>query len=255
MGFFDKALGVASLGTMGDDSTWNDITDTAGLTNHKNIDAANKANLAEAQKNRDFQQRNSDTAYQRAMADMKAAGINPMLVMSQGGASTPSGSQASVQAKTNAPLAQMALSAYTGIKQAQSSATSADAAALNATSSAGVNQAKIGQITAGTDQSIQQTNLLKEQQLTERFRRGEIDAKTKQLQKEVREEPNAPIYRALKRDTIDVAQKTGNLLDHGAQQIKRQFDDLQQIQNNATQFKNRQSKKDFLKNLKIEAMK
>lgn len=45
----------------------------------------------EAQKQRDFQTEMSNTAYQRAMADMKAAGINPALMMSQGGASTPSG--------------------------------------------------------------------------------------------------------------------------------------------------------------------
>ncbi|WGL31144.1 DNA pilot protein [Dipodfec virus UOA04_Rod_751] len=49
---------------------------------------------AEAQKNRDYQTEMSNTSYQRAVKDMQAAGINPLLAVSQGGASTPSGGSA-----------------------------------------------------------------------------------------------------------------------------------------------------------------
>lgn len=54
----------------------------------------NAFNAAEAQKQRDWEQEMSNTAYQRAASDMKAAGFNPALMFQQGGASTPSGSSA-----------------------------------------------------------------------------------------------------------------------------------------------------------------
>lgn len=52
----------------------------------------NDSNEKVAERQMSYQTDMSNTAYQRAMTDMKAAGLNPMLAYSQGGASSPSGS-------------------------------------------------------------------------------------------------------------------------------------------------------------------
>lgn len=57
---------------------------------------ANRANINLNRENREWQERMSSTAYQRAVEDMRLAGINPMLAYMQGGASSPGGSVATV---------------------------------------------------------------------------------------------------------------------------------------------------------------
>lgn len=71
-------------------SLWNSY-----VLNVESMREQNKFNASESQKARDFEERMSNTAYQRGMADMQAAGINPILAFQQGGASVPTVSSAS----------------------------------------------------------------------------------------------------------------------------------------------------------------
>jgi hypothetical protein len=68
-----------------------------GIASYFGQKEANKTNLAIANQQQQFQTDMASTSYQRAVTDMKAAGLNPMLAYSQGGAVTPAGATTQVQ--------------------------------------------------------------------------------------------------------------------------------------------------------------
>jgi len=77
----------------------------------------NDSQVQAANAQMEFQREMSGSAYQRAVADMKAAGINPMLAAKQGGASTPMGAMPQIQ-DTLTPAVQSGVSAYQGTSSA-----------------------------------------------------------------------------------------------------------------------------------------
>lgn len=146
----------ALLGALGgwaaSGTTYAGLATAAGTAIGGAIDSDNAQSDAErfstnsAEASRAWQERMSNTAYQRGMRDIEKAGLNPMLAYSQGGANVPVGATAQ----------------YPGAVGAQTQAAGASVASASAAESQASTAAKIGDATvrktAQEIENLQSTN-------------------------------------------------------------------------------------------------
>ncbi len=123
---------------------------------------ANRENIEQAETDREFQERMSSTAHQREVADLRAAGLNPILSSKYGGSSTPGGSTARVEStrKDYGKLAQRTINTASSVPVQKGQAALASAHASSARSQALIDAQKAGIVTSKAGKVAMWANIL-----------------------------------------------------------------------------------------------
>lgn len=124
------------------------------LRGKPDIDEQNEFNANQAQLNRDWQEQMSNTAYQRGYADLMTAGLNPNLAGGSGGASTPTGAQATSAGLPESPGALLSNVATAGANMATGLKTLEESKYIGDTA-----KAEIGKTIADTAKAQAETQL------------------------------------------------------------------------------------------------
>lgn len=167
---------------------------TQNAFNQHEADKAREWSATQAATQRDWADRLSSSAYQRATADMRAAGLNPILAYQQGGASTPGGAQATGGAASagsgggpGAPSGAHAVmqnawgTAVNNAMQAarvQPQIQQLQAATENTKAHTALQEEQAKLVQAQQAQTVVNTGLQTAQTLTEAYRPGYIQAQT-----------------------------------------------------------------------------